>query len=112
MLGLVKLVCCFIIYKKMIEKVGNDNNDNDFNYKEMIGISNISKRGNTNNDSLSSIDIKGAITLAAAITSFLVALSYSSEYEATSYTLFISFLSIGTISLLLFAIIERRSKSL
>jgi hypothetical protein len=59
------------------------------------------------------MDIKGTITLAATITSFLMILSYSEAGNSNviSSSQIIMFLSIGTISLVLFVIIERRSES-
>lgn len=77
-----------------------------------------------------SIDIKGAITLAITITSFLIVLSYMDtgisnndigsdqilgRDNATSYTappqIVVGFLSVGTISLTIFIITERKAKS-
>jgi MFS family permease len=71
-----------------------------------------------------SIDIKGAITLAAAITSFLIVLSYlekgisiigaSRDGEDSSSTpihLIVVFVIIGIISLMSFIIIEKKTKS-
>ena len=74
--------------------------------------SNKVKRGYSNASSLTrSIDIKGAVTLAAAITSFLMVLAYSGADIVMSSPQRIGFLSIGTVSLVLFVIIERRSES-
>ena len=74
--------------------------------------SNKVKRGYSNASSPTrSIDIKGAVTLAAAITSFLMVLAYSGADIVMSSPQRIGFLSIGTISLVLFVIIERRSES-
>lgn len=81
-----------------------------------------------------SIDIKGAITLAITITSFLIVLSYMDtgmdtgisnndigsdqilgRDNATSYTappqIVVGFLSVGTISLTIFIITERKAKT-
>jgi MFS family permease len=57
------------------------------------------------------MDIKGTVALAAAITSFLMVLAYSGADIVMSFSQNIGFLSIGTISLVLFVIIERRSES-
>ena len=76
------------------------------------------------------IDIKGAITLAITITSFLIVLSYIDtgmshndigidqilrRDDATSYTapsqIVVGFLSVGTISLTIFIITERKAKT-
>jgi MFS family permease len=59
----------------------------------------------------SSIDIKGTMALAAAITSFLMLLLYPGGNIATGSPQSVSFLTIGSISLALFVIIERRSES-
>ena len=57
------------------------------------------------------IDIKGTITLAVTITSFLLVLSYSESANVTGSPLVPVFLSIGAISLVLFVFVERRSKT-
>jgi len=57
------------------------------------------------------IDIKGTITLAVTITSFLLVLSYSASANVMGSPLVPVFLSIGAISLVLFVLIERRSES-
>jgi MFS family permease len=54
------------------------------------------------------IDIKGTIALAITISSFLMVLSYSQTNHIES-SLIAIFLSLGTISLLFFIIIEKRS---
>jgi MFS family permease len=93
--------------------------DIDSNTKREIVIDNSGnklRRGNSSNSSNSSsrtrsIDIKGTVTLAATITSFLMVLSYSEVDIVMSSLQSIGFLSIGSISLVLFVIIERRSES-
>ncbi len=93
----------------------------------MLKVSNISSdkkgiRSNDANTTLTSntLDIKGAITLAIAITSFLLALTYletgnnnnSSIWLINFSTLqILIFLATGIISLVAFIIIERRSTS-
>ncbi|MFI5405366.1 MAG: MFS transporter [Nitrososphaerales archaeon] len=57
------------------------------------------------------LDIKGAITLAVTITSFLLVLSYSESANVTGSALVPLFLSMGSISLVLFVFVERRSES-
>lgn len=70
------------------------------------------KRGNIDSGNRhSSIDIMGTITLATTITSFLLVLSYSGGNIDMRSPQNIGFLSIGSISLVLFVIIERRSES-
>lgn len=61
--------------------------------------------------SIRAMDIKGTITLAVTITSFLLALSYSESANVTESPLVPVFLSVGAISLVLFVFIERRSES-
>jgi MFS family permease len=90
--------------------------DIDSNTKQEIVIDNSGnklRRGNSSNSSsrTRSIDIKGTVTLAATITSFLMVLSYSEVDIVMSSLQSIGFLSIGSISLVLFVIIERRSES-
>jgi MFS family permease len=90
--------------------------DIDNNTKQEIVIDNSGnklRRGNSSNSSsrTRSIDIKGTVTLAATITSFLMVLSYSEVDIVMSSLQSIGFLSIGSISLVLFVIIERRSES-
>jgi MFS family permease len=70
------------------------------------------KRDNSSsNSSTRTLDIKGTITLAATITSFLIVLSYSEVDNIISSPQIIVFLSVGTFSLVLFVTIERRSES-
>ncbi|TLX89496.1 MAG: MFS transporter [Thaumarchaeota archaeon] len=56
------------------------------------------------------IDIKGTIALAVTISSFLLVLSYSQTDDIENSQIAL-FLSVATISLFLFIIIEKRSKS-
>jgi MFS family permease len=66
---------------------------------------------NKSNNSAKNLDIKGTITLAITISSFLFILSYSETDSIFRSPLIIALLSVGTISLFLFIIIERRSQS-
>jgi MFS family permease len=59
---------------------------------------------------LKAIDLKGTISLAVTVISFLMVLSYSQNIDVTRASL-ILFLIVGTISLIGFIIIERRSES-
>ena len=68
-------------------------------------------RDNKNSSSTNSLDIKGTITLAITITSFLLIFSYSETDSLSSSPLIIVLLCVGSISLFLFIIIERRSQS-
>jgi MFS family permease len=56
------------------------------------------------------IDIKGTITLAVSITSFLMVLSYS-QTDNIENSQITAFLGVGAVSLVLFVIIEKRSES-
>jgi MFS family permease len=63
------------------------------------------------------IDIKGAITLSATLTSFLIALTYietttgaDNNYNSNSSIQTIGFFIAGIVSLILFIVIERRAK--
>ncbi len=67
-------------------------------------------------NSLKSLDIKGALTLSVTIISFLIILSYlgtdnNNDSNGVSITRVIILLVTGSVSLLFFIIIERRSKS-
>ena len=57
------------------------------------------------------LDIKGAITLAVTITSFLLVLSYSESANITGSPLVFLFLSMGAFSLVTFVFVERKSES-
>jgi MFS family permease len=88
---------------------------NDSVTKEEVPVANFSdsdlKRNNNSNSSTKTLDIKGTITLAVTISSFLFVLSYSETDNLLSSPLIIALLCVGTISLFLFVIIERRSQS-
>jgi MFS family permease len=76
-----------------------DNNDNNNNF-------------NTNISSRTTIDVKGAITLAATISSFLLVLTFLQTGSNNSSNQFvIEFLAIAVVSLSLFIIVERRAAS-
>ncbi len=64
----------------------------------------------TINNDTKSVDIKGAITLAVTITSFLLFLSYSQTNSIENLQIII-FLILGAISLVFFIIVERSSES-
>jgi len=66
---------------------------------------------NTRTGKTASIDIQGTVTLAVTITSFLLVLSYSETTNITGSPLVPIFLSMGSVSLVFFIIIERRSDS-
>ena len=57
-----------------------------------------------------SIDIQGAITLAVSVTAFLMALTFVETGDSVSSTTMLGLVAIGIIYLILFAIIERRSR--
>jgi MFS family permease len=68
---------------------------------------------NTKDKAHSVVDIKGAVTLAAAVTSFLLVLTYletgNSDGKSTGSLQTIVFLVIGIVSLALFILVEKRS---
>jgi MFS family permease len=65
------------------------------------------KKGNSSRN----LDIKGTVTLAVSITSFLFILSYSETDNLSKSPLIIILLCLGCVSLFLFIIIERKSES-
>ena len=78
-------------------KDSNNNNNNNFN---------------TNISSRTTIDVKGAITLAATISSFLLVLTFLQTGSNNSSNQFvIEFLAIAVVSLSLFIVVERRAAS-
>ena len=98
------------------ESLSAENHDSITKNEMVISHSGGDKLKRDNSDSNSSnhtktIDIKGAMTLAVTVTSFLIVLSYSEAEDAISSPQIIGFLSMGTISLVLFVIIEKRTKS-
>ncbi len=64
----------------------------------------------TNDKSQKNIDMKGTITLAVTVISLLMVLSYSQTNNIGNYQIAI-FLCVGIASLLLFVIVEKKSKS-
>ena len=80
-------------------------------------IINLKSRNNDNNSytkisSNKTIDVKGALTLAATITSFLLVLTFLETGSDNSSTqLVIGFLAIAVVSLSLFIVVERRATS-
>lgn len=92
-------------YANVIQPIETDiySDSNDDKIKIPNGIDTIKNKSKN-------LDIKGTIALAITISSFLMVLSYSQTNHIES-SLIAIFLSLGTISLLLFVIIEKRSKS-
>jgi len=69
----------------------------------------------TKNKSANQIDIKGAITLAATVTSFLLILTFietsdNNTSSSSSTQVLVYLLSLGIVSLILFVVIEKRAK--
>ncbi|HYY85509.1 MAG TPA: MFS transporter [Nitrososphaeraceae archaeon] len=64
----------------------------------------------TNGNSMKNIDMKGTVTLAVTVISLLMVLSYSQTNNIGNYQIAI-FLFVGIISLVLFVIVEKKSKS-
>ncbi|MDE1866295.1 MAG: MFS transporter [Thaumarchaeota archaeon] len=58
-----------------------------------------------------SIDIQGAVTLAVSVTAFLMALTFVETGDMVGSSTMIGLVVIGIVYLILFAIIEKRSKS-
>jgi MFS family permease len=97
------------------ESTERRNNSESIKRKSPIAKSNKSATTNT------TIDVKGAITLAVAITSFLLVLTYlemgsggnnNNNSIGSSSTIQIeSFLAVGIVSLVLFILVEKRSAS-
>jgi MFS family permease len=108
-------VALWFVINRFICESARMSEDDDSNAKKEIIIDNADnrlKRANGNNSSHTrSIDIKGTIFLAATITLFLMVLSYSWADNLTSAPEIIGLLSAGSISLVMFVLIERRSKS-
>jgi MFS family permease len=57
-----------------------------------------------------SVDIKGAITLAVFVTSFLLALTLLETSQGSNMANMSAFLTVGIVSLMVFIVVERRSK--
>ncbi len=70
----------------------------------------VPNEGATNGKSRKNIDMKGTVTLAITVISLLMALSYSQTNNIGNYQIAI-FLLIGITSLVLFVIVEKKSKS-
>jgi MFS family permease len=108
-------VALWFVINRFICESARTSEDDDSNAKKEIIIDNADnklKRANGNNSSHTrSIDIKGTIFLSATITLFLMVFSYSWADNLTSSPQIIGLLSAGTISLVMFVFIERRSKS-
>jgi MFS family permease len=80
----------------------NENNDN-------------KKKKKKKNETTNQIDIKGAITLAITVTSFLLVLTFmetsgSGTAGSSSSQIVLAFLVVGIIALILFVVLERRAK--
>jgi MFS family permease len=72
---------------------------------------NVAEGGNKGNSSSRNLDIKGTVTLAVTITSFLFIFSYSETDNFFDSPLIIILLCLGCVSLFLFIILERKSES-
>ena len=71
---------------------------------------NVPNEETTNDKTKKNIDMKGTITLAVTVVSLLMVLSYSQTNNIGSYEIAI-FLCVGIASLVLFVIVEKKSKS-
>ena len=63
------------------------------------------------NNSKNGIDIPGAITLAISVTAFLMALTFVEDGDLIESTTMMGLIAIGIVYMVLFAIIEKKSKS-
>lgn len=90
-------------YVMQSPELGNSLDSTDNNIK-------VPNKTHTITNNTKNIDIKGTIALAVTISSFLMVLSYS-QTEHIENSQIALFLSVATISLFLFIIIEKRSKS-
>lgn len=90
-------------YVMQSPELGNSHDSTDNNIK-------VPNKTDTIINNTKNIDIKGTIALAVTISSFLMVLSYS-QTEQIENSQIALFLSVATISLFLFIIIEKRSKS-
>jgi MFS family permease len=91
------------VYVMQSPELGNSLDSTDNNIK-------VPNKTHTTTNNTKNIDIKGTIALAITISSFLMVLSYS-QTEHIENSQIALFLSVATISLFLFIIIEKRSKS-
>lgn len=71
---------------------------------------NVPNEETTNDKTKKNIDMKGTITLAVTVISLLMVLSYSQSNNIGNYQIAI-FLCLGIVSLVLFVIVEKKSKS-
>lgn len=71
---------------------------------------NVPNEETTNAKSSKNLDLEGTVTLAVTVISLLMALSYSQTNNIGNYQIAI-FLLVGIISLILFVIVEKKSKS-
>jgi MFS family permease len=71
---------------------------------------NVPNEETTNDKTKKNIDMKGTVTLAVTVISLLMGLSYSQTNNIGSYQIAI-FLCVGIASLVLFVIVEKKSKS-
>jgi MFS family permease len=71
---------------------------------------NVPNEETTNDKTKKNIDMKGTVTLAVTVISLLMGLSYSQTNNIGSYEIAI-FLCVGIASLVLFVIVEKKSKS-
>jgi MFS family permease len=67
--------------------------------------------GESENEPKNGIDVQGAVTLAISITAFLMALTFVETGDSAGSTTMIGLIVIGVVYMILFAIIEKRSKS-
>jgi MFS family permease len=104
----------WVVIKKLIRDHSGDDDISSLP-DESIAVEEARKVGKSKDrirtHSSASIDILGTVTLAITITSFLLVLSYSETSDIARSPLVPIFLTLGSVSVVLFIIAERRSNS-
>jgi MFS family permease len=87
-----------------------DSSEQVYTPKSVENKMNVLNEETTNAKISKNLDMKGTVTLAVTVISLLMALSYSQTNNIENYQIAI-FLFVGIISLILFVIVEKKSKS-
>jgi MFS family permease len=87
-----------------------DSSEQVYTPKSVENKMNVLNEETTNSKISKNLDMKGTVTLAVTVISLLMALSYSQTNNIGNYQIAI-FLFVGIISLILFVIVEKKSKS-
>jgi MFS family permease len=108
-------IALLLIIRRLINVKDGGEPQLDQKHSQIIKDKNIRETKNDTNDkSANHIDIKGAIALAATVTSFLLVLTFietadNNTNSSTSIQVLVSFLFVGIVSLILFVFIEKRA---